>query len=341
MRRLVVLALLSLTIGACKATPPASRVGPAPRYALTTVMAALTSPRGLAISPDGIDLSTTEGLVLLGPEGQLRTLARAGQILQAPAGLAIATGSTFIADPRGNRVWRMVADAAPEAFAGTGTSLYPIGDGGLAVSAQLNAPSDVAIDAAGNLYIADTANQRIRRVDPDGRITTVAGNGTAAFAGDGGLATEASLNQPTAVAVSPDGTLYVADTGNHAVRRIGRDGRVSTLAGDGRAGFRGDGGPAAKSELRAPRGIAALTNGDVLVADTGNRRIRWIHPGGLIQTVAGNGQSGSSDDASDATTAPLKAPTAIAIAPDGAPFFTDQESGRLYQLREATASPSP
>ncbi|MNX77074.1 Virginiamycin B lyase [compost metagenome] len=333
--------VLGASLVACKEAPPPPEVEQAPRYELATVMGNLSAPRGLAIGPDGFLLSTTEGLTALGPEGQLRVIAPVGQTIKGPAGLALAAGSTFLADPPTNRIYRMLEDGALEAFAGTGTALFPIGDGGLAISAQLDAPFDVKADAKGALFIADTGHHRIRRVDTDGRITTVAGNGLARFEGDGGAAKDAALHAPVALNVGADGSLYVADTGNHAIRRIAPDGAISTVAGNGVEGFAGDGGPAASSQLASPSGVVVLPGGDLLVSDTGNHRIRWIRPGGAIWTVAGNGKGGHSDEADDARRASIDAPEAIALAPDGSPFFVDTKAGRLYQLRgEKPATPS-
>lgn len=332
---LAAIALATLMLAACKGKPPETKAPEAPVYALSTVMAELQTPRGLAVTPDGVYLSTERGLVLLGPEGTLHTLAPQGPLLATPAGLALATGSVFIADPGANRVWRMVEDAPLEPFAGTGTSLFPIGDGGLAVSAQLEAPMDVGVDGAGELLIADTRHHRIRKVDRNGRIMTLAGDGTPRFSAT-------SLNSPQALAVAADGTTYVADTGNHAVRRIAPDGALSTLAGNGQEGFSGDGGPALASRLASPSGIVLLPTGDLLVSDTGNRRIRWIRPGGAIQTIAGTGEAGSTDEAPDAVQARLTAPGRLALAPDQTPFVVDPSAGRLYQLRsQATPSPAP
>lgn len=331
------IALATLTLAACKGAPPPSRPPEVPVYTLSTVMADLDTPRGLAVTPDGIYLSTDGGLVLLGPEGEIRTLAPSGRLLARPAGLALSTASVFIADPGANRVWRMVEETQPEPFAGTGTSLVPIGDGGLALSAQLEGPMDVGVSGSEELLIADTRHHRIRKVDRDGRISTFAGDGTPRFAGT-------SLNAPEALAVASDGTVYVADTGNHAVRQIAPDGTLTAIAGTGTAGFAGDGGPALASQLASPSGIVLLPSGDLLVSDSGNRRIRWIRPGGAIQTVAGTGEAGSTDEAPNALQARLEAPSSLALAPDHTPFMVDAQAGRLYQLRlqtPATVSPAP
>ena len=130
--------------------------------------------------------------------------------------------------------------------AGTGIAGFG-GDGGLAKDAQLNQPEGVAVDASGNLYIADTDNNRIRKISPNGVIVTIAGTGIAGFSGDGGLATDAQLNQPEGVAVDASGNLYIADTGNNRIRKISPDGVIITIAGTGIAGFGGDHGPASHS----------------------------------------------------------------------------------------------
>lgn len=330
-KRFVLMALFALSLGACKPAPPATD---APHFRLGTVTTGLSATSGVDLGPDGIYLSAPEGLSLLGPEGQLHPLnPAAARALKAPAGLALAAGSVFVADPPTNRIWRIAGEGAPEPFAGTGTSLFPIGDGGLAISAQLNAPGDVAIGPGGNLYLADRGNHRIRKVDPNGRITTVAGNGmTKPFAV--GPATRTSLFYPEALDVGPDGSLYIADTGHHAVRRVSPDGQLTTLAGTGTEGFKGDGGLAKESQLASPSGLVVLPSGDLLVSDTGNHRVRWIHPDGAIQTIAGNGRVGQTDEAAEATSAKLDRPGAIALGPDGTPFFVDRGARRLYQLQK-------
>jgi serine/threonine-protein kinase len=331
-------ALLAVTalLGACHPTAPK---GPAPTYDLSTVLAGQTLPAGLATGAEGLYVSSRTGVSVVGPEGQPRMLAIVGPTIQGPAGVAAATGSLFIADPPTHRVWRLLEGGTPEVFAGAGTNLTPIGDGGLAVSAQFDRPVAVAVGAR-DLYIADVGQHRVRQVDADGRVTTIAGTGQPGDTGDGGLAAQANLNAPMALALGPQGRLYLADSGNHAVRLIGPDGRMQTVAGNGRPGFSGDGGPAAQAQLSDPTGLAVLPDGNLLVSDTGNHRVRWVQPGGLIQTVAGDGTTGTTDEG-PASEAHLSEPGAIAVAPDGTPFFVDHATGRVYQLhprKEATAS---
>jgi TonB family protein len=161
-------------------------------------------------------------------------------------------------------------------------------DGGKATSAQLF-PSGVAVDSAGNLYIADSVNQRIRKVTPAGAITPVAGNGTNGFSGDGGQATSAQLSSPRGVAVDSAGNLYIADTNNNCIRKVTRDGVITTVAGIGTKGYSGDGGKATSAQLSNPNDVAVDSAGNLFIADSGNRRIRKVNPDGVITSVAGIG----------------------------------------------------
>src|SRR5262249_43599938 len=151
--------------------------------------------------------------------------------------------------------------------AGNGTSGYS-GDGGPATSAQLNVPFGVAVDGAGNLYIADLRNSRIRKVTTDGLISTVAGNETTGYSGDGGPATSAQLNSPNGVAVDGAGNLYIADYSNNRIRRVTTDGLISTVAGNGTRGYSGDGGPATFAQLSGPAGVALDAAGNLNIADS-------------------------------------------------------------------------
>ena len=160
-------------------------------------------------------------------------------------------------------------------------------------AAQLNRPQGVAADALGNWYVADTANNRVRKVQPGGNLFTIAGNGNASYFGDGGPAIKASVNQPEGVAVDAAGNVYIADTLDHAVRKVTPDGVINTLAGTGTPGYSGDGGPANRARLNGPRAVAVDAAGNVYVADTGNNQVRRIDPQGTITTVdTGNALSG-------------------------------------------------
>jgi len=198
--------------------------------------------------------------------------------------------------------------------------------------APMQAPAGLAVDRAGNLYIADPAGHVVRRVDPAGRISTVAGNGVPGFLGDGGPAAAASLNAPADVTVSPAGDLYIADRGNHRIRRVDPSGVISTFAGTGQAGFSGDGGPATLARLSSPAGVAIDALLNVIIADTGGRTVRRVTADGWISRLAGSGQPGSSGEGGPARLAAMEAPTAVAVADDGMLYIADAGNGRVLSV---------
>jgi hypothetical protein len=188
-------------------------------------------------------------------------------------------------------------------------------------------PTSVAYDAAGNLYFADTNRHQVYESSLGGALTIVAGNGTQGFSGDNGPATAAELNAPQGVAISPSGTLYIADTGNHRIRAV-TAGIITTLAGNGTAGFSGDGAAATAATLANPTALAVNATGALLLCDTANQRIRQIRSG-VITTLAGTGTQGFSGDNGPATAAALDTPTGIAVAPDGRIFLADTHNQRI------------
>ena len=199
------------------------------------------------------------------------------------------------------------------------------GDGGLGPAAQLNEPRDVAVGRQKNVYIADRGNHRVRRLTPEGRISTYAGDGVAGFGGDGGPATAAQFHSPSAVAIDLEGTVYVADTLNHRIRKVDVTGVISTIAGTGMAGFGGDGGPATSAALDMPTGLELDGEGNLFVSDTSNRRIRMIRTDGVIVTVAGSGMGGGGGDGGLATEAGLD-PWDVAVDRDGNLYIADSTS---------------
>jgi sugar lactone lactonase YvrE len=225
------------------------------------------------------------------------------------------SGNFFIADSSNNVIRRVDAVTGIIAtVAGNGTfcssSTSACGDGGLATSANLNFPQGVAVDSTGNLFIADSQDYRIRRVDAaTDIITTVAGNGTQGFSGDGGPATSASLSATPRVAVDDaTGNLFIADSQDYRIRRVdAASGIITTVAGNGTQGFGGDGGPATSAELSSPRDLVVDRSGDIFIDDSGNDRIRRVDAStGTIATVAGNGIFASSGDEGPATSASLE-----------------------------------
>ncbi|TAN67540.1 MAG: PASTA domain-containing protein, partial [Methylobacter sp.] len=214
---------------------------------------------------------------------------------------------------------------------GTGQSGFS-GDGGWARQAQLASPAGIAVGPDGSLYIADGGNHRIRRVGVDGIITTVAGTGEYGYSGDGGSATQARLNFPKRIAVSSDGSLYITDTINHRIRRVGTDGIITTVAGTGQYGYSGDGGPATQAQLYYPVGIAIGADGSLYISDKSNHRIRRVGVDGIITTVVGTGQLGYSGDGGPAVQAKLNTPNEIDIGADGSLYIADYFNNRIRRV---------
>jgi uncharacterized protein (TIGR03437 family) len=255
-------------------------------------------------------------------------------------------GNLYIADTGNQRVRKVTPQGIITTVAGNGTSGFS-GDGGPAIAAQLNpspnimdAPWGVAADAFGNLFIADLGNNRIRRVTPQGIITTVAGSGTVGslgggFSGDGGPATAAQLKAPVGVAVDASGNLFIADQGNSRIRKMTPQGTITTVAGSGAAscsgfgGFSGDGGPATAAQLNCPMAVAVDASGNLFIADSSNGRIRKVTPQGIITTVAGNGTGSFSGDGGPAMSAGLQFPLGVAVDASGNLFIAD-----YFRIRE-------
>ena len=236
-----------------------------------------------------------------------------------------AVGNLYIADNGNHRIRRVDTRGTITTVAGTGARGYG-GDGGPALQARLASPTDVAVDAAGNLYIADSRNHRIRRVDTRGIITTVAGTVVGAYSGDGGLAVQAHLRSPTGVTVDAAGNLYIADSRNHRIRRVDRSGTITTVAGTGEEGGSGDGGPAVQAHLRSPTGVTVDAAGNLYISDTGNHRIRRVDTRGSLTTVAGTGARGYSGDGRPATSAYLSVPTAVTVDTSGNLYIADSDN---------------
>ncbi|OGG55416.1 MAG: hypothetical protein A3F84_05950, partial [Candidatus Handelsmanbacteria bacterium RIFCSPLOWO2_12_FULL_64_10] len=220
-------------------------------------------------------------------------------------------------------------------LAGTGGA-ESSGDGGPATSAQMNTPNDVAVDASGNVYIAEPASNRVRKIAPDGTITTFAGGGTGQpGAGSGGPATQAVLIGPSNVAVDGSGNVLIADPGGQRVARVGADGVLRTIAGGTSVlgGFAGDGGPATQARLNMPRGVAADAKGNVYFIDQLNNRIRKVSAEGTITTFAGTGTAGFSGDGSPAAQAQIRPGAGdLAVDASGNVYLADQLNNRIRKV---------
>jgi sugar lactone lactonase YvrE len=301
--------------------------------------AQLNLPRSVTVDSAGnlyIADSENNRIRKVVPAGVITTVAGNGEQLFHAGGIALdSQGNLFIADLDDNQIRKVTPAGAITTVAGNGENTFVNGevirfggDGGPAVSAQLNNPRGVAVDSGGNLYIADAGNDRIRKVTPAGVITTVAGGGLPVFirgevirfSGDGGLATSAQLNHPTGVAVDSAGNLYIADTRNHRIRKVAPDGRISTIAGNGIGGFSGDGGLATSAQLARPKGVAVAA-GNLYIAES--LHIRKVTPDGVITTVVGNGTSGYSGDGIPAASAYISPYEGVAVDSAGNLYVAD------------------
>jgi trimeric autotransporter adhesin len=203
------------------------------------------------------------------------------------------------------------------------------GDGGPATAAELYSPTGVALGVSGNILIADQKNDRIRNVNTGGIISTIAGNGSPGFSGDGGQATAAEIYKPFGVAADPAGNIYIADTYNNRIRKVTTGGVISTFAGNGIAGFSGDGGPATAAELSSPVDITLDVSGNIYFSDYLNNRIRMVTTGGIISTFVGNGIGGFSGDGGLATAAEIHYPWGMIFDASGNFYVVEEGSNRV------------
>ena len=235
----------------------------------------------------------------------------------------------YIAEPSDGRI-REVSTIKGKidinTIVGNGTLGFS-GDGATATAAQLNFPTGVAVDGSGNIYIADSIDNRIRVAQAGGNIKTFAGNGVYSYSGDGGAATSAQLNSPQAVAVDSSGNFYIADAGNNVVREVSAAGVITTVAGNGTAGSGGDGGAATSAQLSGPQGLALDAAGNLYISDTGNSRVREVS-GGTITTVAGGA----------ATSAQLYSPVGLAFDAAGNLYIADTDNNVVRKLAKGALS---
>jgi hypothetical protein len=314
-------------------------------FAATNAM--LTFPQGIALDANATYLYITDPdaqrvrkVTLSGAlAGTIATAAGSGvssfsgdggaataATLKNPSGVAVdSAGNLFIADTRNSRIRRVDAVSGNiSTYAGTGSGSFG-GDNGPATSAAINEPYDLALDSAGNLFIADTKNHRIRKVDAvSGNITTFAGNGTYDRTGDGGQATSAAVAKPYGVAVDAAGNVYLSDPDYYSTVRMvnATTGIITLFAGTGDQGFSGDGGYATSAKMDNPDFLAADAAGNIYIANGGVNRIRRVKAGShIISTFAGNGTYGFGGDGGPATSASLKYCQGVAV---------DRTTGNIY-----------
>jgi sugar lactone lactonase YvrE len=247
-----------------------------------------------------------------------------------PYGLCLdGTGNLFIADAQNNCIREVGTNGIITTVAGFGGGLGGYNSDGLpATSAELNYPSGVAVDSSNNLYIADSSNNRVRKVDGYGLIHTVAGNGTAGYSGDGGVATSAEINYPAGVALDAAGNLLIADANNNCVRKMATNNIITTVAGNGTMGYAGDGGSATNANLFGPQNVSVDQVGNLFIADLGNQRIREVGTNGVIATVAGS----IPNDGALATNATLNQANGVAVDSVGNVYVADTHNNRIRKI---------
>jgi uncharacterized protein (TIGR03437 family) len=285
-----------------------------------------TDPQGVTIVVAGTGRAGFSG------DGGPATAAQ----LSAPSGVAIASdGSLFISDYNNDKIRKVSPSGIITTIAG-GTGGFA-GDGGQALTARMNGPASLAFDGAGNLFVVDFSNFRIRKITPAGVITTVGGTGRVSASGEGGLATATDI-YPYWMAVARDGTIYVGDDGDgrlngtKRVRRIATNGVITTVAGTGVSGYAGDGGPAVAAQLRSVSGVALDSNGNLFIADAEDAKIRKVAPDGIITTYAGSGVAGSTGDGGPVREARFNFPSGMTTDVFGNLYIADTRNDRIRKV---------
>jgi len=291
------------------------------------------------VSASGI-ISTIAGNGTAGYTGD--GAAATAATLNMPAQtIADASGNLYISDSQNNCIRKITASTGViTTIVGTGVAGYN-GDSIAATAAQVYNPYDMAFDWQGNLYFSDRINNRVRKVIASSNmIVTVAGNGTAAYLGDSGQATSASLNNPIGLAVDSLGNIYIGDYGNKVVRKVDASGIITTFAGTGVVGFSGDGGPASAAQIGNAATVALDQQGNVYITDVNNNRVRKVNVyTGIINTIAGNGVTGYSGDGGLPTAAELNIPGGTFINNDGSIYIADQGNNCIRKISQATTPP--
>ena len=253
--------------------------------------------------------------------------------LSSPGGLYMdKTGNVLIADQGNGSIRQVSASGIVTTIVGVGAGGY-YGDGGQATAAELSAPELLWVDtSSGNLFIADQLNNRIRKVDNSGIITTVAGIGVSGYSGDGGQATDAELATPIAVSFDNSGNMYIADYSTHHIRKVDNSGVITTIAGTGIGGYNGDGIQATAAELNNPSSVRVDAAGNIYVSEINGQRIRKIDPSGIISTIAGTGAGGYNGDGISATSAQISDPFDVFLDASGDVFIAEFIGNRVREV---------
>ena len=297
------------------------------RFANLNVIGIAVDAHNNLLIADGV---TNRVRIVTAADGIINTLAGSGVPYFVPQGLVVNGDYLIFSDAAAHHVRQFnMKTGQVSLVAGSGAASFT-GDSSSATTATLNTPRGVALDAKGNLYIADSGNNRVRKVDTSGIITTVAGDGNGYSGGDGGPATSASINGPAAVAIDPSGNLYIAERSGNLVRKVSTSGIISTVAGTGTAGApASETGVATQQSLYIPQGVFWDPSGSLLIADSGNNRIRRLSSDGTIATVAGSANSGFSGDGGPATSASLRGPLGMAADGNGNLYIADTSNNRI------------
>ncbi len=234
----------------------------------------------------------------------------------------------YVVDYGNNRIRKINTSGTVSTFAGNGTASYS-GDGGPAIAAELYGPCCVIADDTGNIYIADSWNNRIRKVNTSGIISLVAGTGIGSYSGDGGQAKFADLNKPFRIVFDVAWNMYIADSFNSRIRMINSSGIITTIAGNGIAGYSGDGGPASSAEINKAYGLSIDRAGNIYIGDTYNNRVREVNTSGTISLLAGNGFAGYSGDGGQATSAELKFDCGVSLDYNYNLYIVDYNNNRV------------
>lgn len=321
--------------------------------------AALNDPRGIVTDPAGnVYFCDRENHVVrkVDTSGKITTVAGTGVAgyngdnisgtqarLNTPWRVTIdPAGNLYIADAGNDRIRKLAPTGIITTVAGNGAPGYS-GDGGPATGASLRIPEQAELDVFGNLYIADTGNNVVRKVDTTGTITTIAGTGfgagignatgNGAYSGDGGPATKAELNLPVSIALDPAGNVWISDQVNNIIREVNTSGIINTVAGSyNRLGYSGDGGLAVQASFYYPAGIARDAAGNIYIADSGNNVLRVLLTDGTVRTVAGNGKAGASGDGGPATSAELNSLRQVAVGTFGEVYLADSFNNKIRKL---------